>query len=394
MNDTDRVRAALAGVVGAVLFAQVSLYPGLPDLVAALGAPPTIDAAMWFLAAEFAAFVAFAAAWGAASDAVGSRSPLIAASGGMGALGYLAIVAAPAFGLPFVAVIAIRVFQGAAVIGAFSLALAMLMDLDGGHGRNMGAAGLAIGAGTALGAPIGGQLTAVDPLLPVAVAAGLLVAVAATASILPDSAPGGGRRLRAVATALAGRRELAVPYAYGFVDRLTAGFFALVGTLYFRSAFALDAAATGAMLALFFAPFALLQYPLGALSDRSGRFLPVVGGSLAYGVAVLAVGLAPSVQLAGLGMVAAGVVGAAMAPATMALVTDLVGEGQRGAAIGGFNIAGSLGFLVGILLGGTVAETWGFEPAFVVVAGLEGLVALATLPAMRRIADSDAGEGG
>jgi MFS family permease len=392
VNDTDRVRAALAGIVCAVLFAQVSLYPGLPDLVDALGAPPTVDAAMWFLASEFAAFVAFAAAWGAASDALGRRAPLIAVSGGLGVVGYLAILAAPAVGLPFTGVLVLRALQGAAVIGAFSLALAMLMDLPGGHGRNMGAAGLAIGVGTALGAPVGGQLTGVDPLLPVGIAAGLLGVVAGTASLLPDREAGGGRRLRAVGRAIAQNSDLAVPYVYGFVDRLTAGFFALVGTLYFRSAFGLDAAATGLMLALFFAPFALLQYPLGALSDRTGRFLPIVGGSLAYGVAVAAVGLAPTVAFAGLGMVATGVVGAAMAPATMALVTDLVGEGERGAAIGGFNIAGSVGFLGGILFGGTAAQAWGFEAAFLAVAGLEAAVALATLPAMRRIAGGAAGD--
>jgi hypothetical protein len=58
----DRVR--LAAVVFAVLFAQVLLYPGIDTLVAVFGAGSGVDASMWFLAAEFAAFVAFAGVWG------------------------------------------------------------------------------------------------------------------------------------------------------------------------------------------------------------------------------------------------------------------------------------------------------------------------------------------
>ncbi|MFB6353424.1 MAG: MFS transporter, partial [Halobacteriales archaeon] len=51
MDGARRDRVLLAGVVFAVLFAQVLLYPGIPDLVAALGATTTaLDAGMWFLA--------------------------------------------------------------------------------------------------------------------------------------------------------------------------------------------------------------------------------------------------------------------------------------------------------------------------------------------------------
>jgi len=41
------------------------LYPGVPNLVVALRAPAGIDAGMWFLVAEFGAFVTFAVVWGA-----------------------------------------------------------------------------------------------------------------------------------------------------------------------------------------------------------------------------------------------------------------------------------------------------------------------------------------
>jgi MFS family permease len=135
-------------------------------------------------------------------------------------------------------------------------------------------------------------------------------------------------------------------------------------------------------LALFFAPFALLQYPFGVVSDRVGRVLPIAGGSLCYGLVVAAVGQVPTVQLAAGLMVLVGVLGAAMAPATMALVTDLAPADERGDSIGGFNVAGSAGFLAGVLAGGLVADAHGYPAAFLAVGGAEAAIALLALPAL------------
>ncbi|WP_225334763.1 MFS transporter [Halomicrobium urmianum] len=381
-----RTRFALAGIVFAVLFAQVLLYPGIDALVAALGADAALSGSMWFLAAEFAAFVAFAGVWGAASDAVGRRAPLIAAGAVGGAAGYATLAAIPQLGgASFLAILGLRVLQGASTIGAFSLSMTMLLDLDGGQGKNMGAAGIAIGSGTALGAPLGGQLYEVGPLVPVTAAAGLLAAVAVAALLVEDRAPESREGVGAILASVTDRPALVVPYAFGFIDRFTAGFFALVGTLYFRTAFDLSTGATGLMLALFFAPFALFQYPFGTLSDRIGRTIPVVLGSVCYGLVVIGVGLAPTAVLAGVAMVAVGVVGALMAPATMALVGDLAPPDRRGVAMAGFNVFGSVGFLAGILGGGTVADVYGFTAAFGVAGATELLVALVTLPVFLRL---------
>ncbi|WP_408956705.1 MFS transporter [Natrinema sp. 74] len=394
MHSSDRDRIVLAALVFAVLFSQVLLYPGVATLVAALGADAAtsafaataLDASMWFLVAEFAAYVAFVGVWGLASDATGRRRPFVVAGALAGALGYAALAAVPAVGwIPFEGVLLLRLFQGATTIGAFSLTMTMLMDLEGGHGRNMGAAGIAIGLGAALGAPIGGQLTEVSPVAPLLVAAGLLVCVGALASLVGDRTPDDRRTARALLEGVRRRPTLTIPYAFGFVDRLTAGFFALVGTLYFQTAFGLDAGATGLMLACFFAPFALLQYPMGVLSDRIGRTIPIVIGSVCYGVGIFTVGAAPSVPTAAVAMIGVGVLGALVAPATMALVTDLADGSQRGIAMAGFNLAGSLGFLGGFLLGGTVAGSYGYGTAFLVVGGLEIAIAVVTVPAFLRL---------
>ncbi|SHG54118.1 MFS transporter [Halobaculum gomorrense] len=402
-GSTRRDRAALALVVYAVLLAQTLVYPGIDLLTAAFGgdgvAGPTL-----FLAVEFAAFALFAGPWGTLSDRLGERRRLVALAAGGGAVGYLALGSVAGVGLPFWAVLGLRALQGAMTVGALSLAISALADRAGGNGRNMGVAGIAIGLGTATGAPLGGQLFEVGATVPLYAAAGLLAVAAVGSLSVPDRPPGAGgggaadgatetdatagRRHGGLATLVAGlrdRRELAIPYAFAFADRLVAGFFALVGTLYFREAFGLGPGATGLMLAAFFAPFALLQYPFGLLSDRIGRVIPVAAGSAVFGLVVIAVGFAPSVPAVAATMVLVGVLGALMAPATLALVVDLAGDGERGAAVAGFNAAGSLGFLAGSLVGGAVAATFGYTAAFVVAGGSEFLLAVATLPALVRL---------
>ena len=376
-------RQRLVVVVWGVLVSQVFLYPGLEDIIAALGVTSGIQAGMWFLVAEFGAFVAFAGVWGAISDSTGRRVPwvVLGALGGAGCYLLLPVVAPLGFG----AILAVRVAGGALTIGAFSLSITMLMDLSGGHGRNMGAAGIAIGLGAALGAVVGGQLATMDPLAPLYAGAAALGTVAAVAGTVPDRAPQRTLEMGDLLARLRGRPQLLVPYAFGFIDRLTAGFFALVGVFYFRETFGLDAALAGATLALFFVPFALLQYPMGVLSDRVGRFVPVVGGSLAYGLVIVAVGLAPVYPLAAGLMVLVGVCGALVAPATMALVTDLTPPDERGTAMGGFNVFGSLGFLTGFLVGGVAVDAAGYLAAFAVVGGLELAIAVLALPAVREI---------
>jgi MFS family permease len=384
MND----RARLALIVWSVLVSQVFLYPGLDETVSALGGSESILAGTWFLVAEFGAFVVFAVLWGAVSDSLGMRTPLVVVGAAGGAASYVAVTLVPQVGLGFGVVLALRVVGGAFTIGAFSLSITMLMDLAGGHGRNMGAAGTAIGLGAAIGAVVGGQLATLGPLVPLYGGAVLLGSAAVLAATVPDRNAGGGLPVGTVLHRVRTQPQLLVPFAFGYIDRLTAGFFALTGVAYFRDAFGIDAAVAGMTLALFFVPFAVLQYPVGSLSDRVGRFLPVVVGSLLYGVAIVAVVAAPSYTFGALLMVIVGVCGALVAPTTMALVTDIVPATERGAAMGGFNVFGSLGMLSGFLVGGTITELFGYGAAFLAAGGLEIAIAILAFRPVRRITAS------
>ena len=387
MTPFRRDRAILAGVIFVTLLGQVLLYPGIADLVAALGATTDLDASMWFLVVEFGAFIAFAAVWGALSDRAGRRVPFIALGAILAASCYVVMaVGGTMWGLSFEAVLGLRVLQGIGSIGAFSLAITMLMDLEGGHGHNMGAAGIAIGLGTALGAPIGGALSTLGPLLPLFAAAGLFFLIVPLVLSVPDRAPSGHRmRVSRVIRDLRGHPNLGLPYAFGFIDRMTAGTFSLVGVFYFRDTFGLDPFETGLFLMLFFAPFALFQYPFGILSDRIGRFTPVVLGSVCFGTAIVLVGQMPSLVTAGVAMLVVGLFGAVVAPATMALVTDLAPGTRRGVAMAGFNAAGSVGFLAGIVLGGAIAGQFGYAVAFAAIGALEIMIAAVTIPWFGRL---------
>ena len=386
MEPERRDRTALAAVVFTVLFAQVLLYPGVPQLVVSFGGSGALDAGTWFLAAEFAGFVLFAGAWGALSDAADRRRPFIAAGAVGGGLAYGLLAVLPA--VPFWTVLVVRFVEGAFTIGAFSLGIATLMDLGGGNGRNMGAAGIAIGLGTGLGAPIGGQLYGFGDRVPLVVAAALMLLVGVASLRLHESeGTGRGARPGALGALLTvrDRPSLLVPFAFGFADRFTAGFFALVGVAYFQAKFGLGAGETGLLLGAFFLPFALLQYPLGVLSDRIGRVGPVAAGSFAYGGVIVGVAYAPTPAATALVMGLVGAFGALCAPATLALVNDLAEPEGRGTATGGFNVVGSLGFLAGVVGGGLLAGGLGYRTAFLVAGGAEILLAVVLLPALVRL---------
>jgi MFS family permease len=117
----------------------------------------------------------------------------------------------------------------------------------------------------------------------------------------------------------------------------------------------------------------------------------VVAGSVCYGLGIVAVGIAPALWLAVAAMVAVGALGALVAPATMALVTDVATPATRGAALGGFNVFGSLGFLTGFLLGGLTTSTAGYAAAFLVVGLSEVGIALLAARAVWRLAGEAGG---
>jgi MFS family permease len=139
----------------------------------------------------------------------------------------------------------------------------------------------------------------------------------------------------------------------------------------------------GALASIVPITIALLTVPLSLLADRFGPVRCMVLMALVWSVATLGCGLAQSYgQLLamraaiGVGEAAYGAVGAA-------LLATLFPARVRSTVIGGFLAATLVGSVLGTMLGGVVAEHWGWRAAFG-LAGAPGIVlAFLLFPLMR-----------
>ena len=329
---------------------------------------------------------------GALADRIGRCKSLVVAA--------LVIDATCLFALtldvPFWAFLTIRFAEGCAHITALSLLLSMAASLGRrmGRGRIMGIVGGGITLGVAIGAPIGGVLGRHGPLYPIQVGAAISLGVAVLSLLFLVGTPGRSERpsLRDIITMARRETALLVPLAYSFVDRFTVGFFTTTFTLWMKEVHDLPPARIGLLLGLFLGPFSLLSYPFGRLSEHVSRTRLVAGGSLIYGAGVASLGLW-SPEVLPVVMFALGVASAVMFVPSLILTTDLASRAIRSTALGGFNAAGSLGFIFGPLVGGVVSQTvaagsgWhtGYATAFVVAGFSQILCVAITLPALRRL---------
>lgn len=329
---------------------------------------------------------------GAFADRYGRRRATIVGA----LLAHAVLLGSLALDLSFGWFLFLRFVEGAAQILALSLLLAVVADNHEGprRGRAMGMLGCGLTLGVALGAPLGGMLGRSDALRTLHVGAAiLLVAAVVAALVVVDRAPASGRPgLRQILRAIAAERALLVPLAYAFVDRFTVGFFTTTFPLFLERIHGFARDRIGFLLALFLLPFALLSYPSGRLAERRSRVAMVVLGSLVYGAGVAAVGWVGPVHLVWL-MVGLGLCSAVMFVPSLLLAAEFAAPGTRSTALAGFNAAGSLGFLLGPVVGGglssIVAERsgWldGYRVAFGVAGAAEVLCVIATWPLLRAL---------
>lgn len=343
----------------------------------------TIEHAALFITLEMAAYVLFAPLWGLLSDRLRRRRRLAVIGFAATALLYAAydFVETPG------ELLALRFLQGAAAVLGWSMAMTVVLDHAPAErrGRAMGLVGAALLFGVAMGAPLGGYLTRhFGARAPLDLAAWLFVALALAALALPGGASGARRAsTREILALLASRPRLLLPWGFYLVDRLTVGLFVVVFPLYLDALGAGDAAVRGRYLAAFLLPLALLQYWTGKLTERTGPYLPLVAGSLGYGAALAVVGLADLILLWPV-MALLGVLAAVMFPPTLTLTAELSDPASRALAVGGFNLAGSVGFAIGPLFGAWALGAGGYAFAFGLAGGLEIVLAATTLALARR----------
>ncbi len=328
-----------------------------------------------FFSIEMAAYIVFAPLWGVLSDRLGRRRPFVVVGFLMSAALYASYPAITS--IPWL--LALRFVQGAFSVMGWSILMAMVLDQPDREkrGRYMGLMGAALIFGVSIGAPLGGYVSrAYGAYAPLEAAAALFFALALGSLALRPS--GSARRqvsLREIAGALAGRPLLLLPALVYLVDRYTVGFIVVLFPLYLETLGVTDPAIKGQYLGLFLLPFAFLQVPLGRLAEHVSPWKPLLGGSMLYGLALCAVGYSGLFALWWV-MLLLGVLAAVMFPPALTLTAQLSDPHTRASAMGGFNLAGSVGFAVGPVVGVWAFKAHGYGFAFALAGALEAVAAI------------------
>jgi MFS transporter, DHA1 family, solute carrier family 18 (vesicular amine transporter), member 1/2 len=136
-------------------------------------------------------------------------------------------------------------------------------------------------------------------------------------------------------------------------------------------------------IGLLFASFGVtllgVSIPMGAVSDRVGRRLPLVGGLAVLAASTCVLGLADRLPWLFAARLMQGAADAVTWVVGFALIADLYGPAERGRVMGLVMAGTGFGFMIGPPLGGWLYEIGGSRLPFLVVAGLAAFTAVAFL---------------
>ncbi|MGQ0649567.1 MAG: MFS transporter [Gemmatimonadaceae bacterium] len=304
------------------------------------------------------------------------------------AAAFAGMAIAPSLGVLY----AFRVLDGAVHLPAITLLMVASNRLSGeGRGGALGALASAIMIGVAVGSPLGGWLVQGGPVLVYLVGSALLMLAALVVTRVQPIGAGPAES----GSRYSWNRRIAatwVPLGYAFMDRFSIGIFVSTFTLYLTNMMGLTPLQRGVLIALFMLPFAILCYPAGRLADRVGWFAPLLTGNILFGLVFASYGYVPRNWLPAV-MVASGVFSALMFAPNLLLISDLAKRGHGEGLFGAFQVAGSLGFLTGPIVGGILVSVTrdglgvpAYRAIFAGVGVLATLMAVACYAACRRLA--------
>lgn len=104
----------------------------------------------------------------------------------------------------------------------------------------------------------------------------------------------------------------------------------------------------------------------GAASDAYGRILVLRVGLIGFGIASLAVAVAPSIELLIAARALQGVAGAFLVPSSLALITSTIEEPTRSRAIGLWTALTTGAMIVGPVLGGVIVDLSSWRLVFLI----------------------------
>lgn len=379
------------------------MVPLLPFYVERVGAGPEIITVTLGLYSLFQ-FIA-APIWGKLSDRYG-RKPILAWTLSGFAISYVALGFADSLWM----VVATRIFGGL-MAGNISTAFAYVADVTTPETRakGMGMVGAAFGLGFIFGPAIGGLLAGSDletaNFLRPALAAASLTTVALIGVIfyLPESlSPEVRERIRTqpkmplrqrLHTAFR-RRSLMLIVAIGFVVTMAWALLETVLSLWANRVLALGPQDIGLVLTYVGFIGVIIQGGLiGALTKRFGEraLVAVAAGFLFGGYAVLVMTDGWPLLMAAMTLLAIG--NGLSNPSLSSLVSKEASDTERGAVLGVYQGAGSLGRVVGPMYAGLVFAQVGASIPFVIAAACM-VPALAMVLLLPRQTGTKSGEVG
>ena len=175
-------------------------------------------------------------------------------------------------------------------------------------------------------------------------------------------------------TSLTDRNLSSVSQA-GLVNNLNDGMAWGLFPLVFATA-GMTLAQIGVLAAIYPAVWGMSQIFTGALSDRIGRKWLIASGMWVQAVGIVVTALATSFMSFGLGGVMLGIGTAMVYPTLLAAIGDVAHPLWRASAVGVYRLWRDLGYAVGALLAGFIADVFGLGSALWVVAALTGLSGL------------------
>lgn len=166
--------------------------------------------------------------------------------------------------------------------------------------------------------------------------------------------------------------ELSSSSQAGLVNNLADGMAWGLFPLFF-AAQGLSLAEIGILAAIYPAVWGVGQLGTGGLSDRMGRKGLIVGGMWLQALAILLVVQATEFMGDAVGAGLMGLGTAMVYPTLLASIADVAGPAWRASAVGVYRLWRDLGYAVGALASGIIADAYGLQEAMVCVAGLTAL---------------------
>lgn len=322
---------------------------------------------------------------GRASDRFGRRALLLASALAVGAAAACYLVSTRVLGL-----IGGKLIEAAGWAAFWPALQAWVAEGFGGRaGAAMGVGYGAYAAAFMIGSSAAGfVIEAAGLRAPFAIYLGTATAAVALLFLLGPSGHGSGLHPRdptalGMATAAvddgAARTQRCLAYVTGFVY-----VFGLATVLAFLPAYAADRGlaprSVGLLLGAYWTARLVASLTAGRLSDRLGRRVVLVPAMLVIGVSgiLIAAPLGAPALLAG--TVGLGLTAGACAPTCIGLIADHVRAADRGIAMGLFEGACGVSFILSGFLGGHAAEAFGPAAPYLLVSGL----ALAWMPVLAR----------